>query len=373
MDQMDGLIAQLFLQPPPKVPSGEESDGHIYPELLLHQTPKANRYYGSLQQYTRQFISEENQNSVVRFSHSNLEKLLREKVNRWDDTDVVPESLRDNHLHSVTGSTNAANSLFSWSSGDKYIAARKLELQRKNDSPEKPQISVVRPTASISQKLNRVVEKESNRFIQDRIEIIKAHHTKQASKKVDERKRRDHEMHLHRLKLKEEEYEKALRAAIASQSMSRQSGFFGSLFGFSQKANMSFTMDLWDSAEVPRTTSSRNSHESSSTKSKMPLFPAKLFGSSGSSRPGSPRFSENGVLENEVSENRVSENEDTPPVSVSNTPGPTVDGSVENSPNGDSSFLGLDDILSLPNSPVPFLPLEQVAPHKPTNDDLLML
>lgn len=397
MEKVDGLIAQLFthaLDLPPKLE-------HIYAEHLLHQTENGNKYLGSLQQYTRQFINEDNQNSVVQFSHSNLQKLLQEKVNRWDDTDITPTTQQDS-----TQASNAANSLFSWSSGDSYIAARKRELQRKIESPEKPRpVEIRRPRASIAQKLNRVVERESNRFIQDRIELIKAHHSKQASRKVDERKRRDHEMHLHRINRKEEEYEKALQAAIASQNMSRQSGFFGSLFGFAHKNNSSYIMDIGDSGEFLGSPSiagsSRNSLDVPVKSKRFSLLPPGLFKprSVKSTTSDTEETPEDGAV-SETPEEREEEANETSLTNGANVTNETIEeslphidkahekveptlvgldemlASTKGSPEVHDPFGGLDDLLSSP-SPEPiikhsFLSLEP-ADIQPQNDDLLML
>lgn len=79
------------------------------------------------------------------------------------------------------------------------------------------------PKESITNKLNRIVDRESNKFIHKRIQLIKAHHSEQISKEIHERKRKDHERHLNKLKEKEEEYERALQAATSEQG--KQNGF----------------------------------------------------------------------------------------------------------------------------------------------------
>lgn len=280
MGLLDDLLDKVFsLTPhPQELPSHQEKS---YPELMLHQATHATQYYSSLQQYTRQFVTQPSQNQVVQFQHSQLDTSLREKVNSWDNHEFLSTS-KGVSASSKGSTTSTASSLFSWSTSDTLIAARKRQLQErsahsqsssgtsdvKHDLKNGPKsVSQSSETDShvtkasslpkahkgkhrgplVMQNLARVVEKESSRFIQDRIDVIKAHHTKEVLKIIDERKRRDHEMHLRRIKRKEEEYERSLRAAIALQNMNRQSGFFGSLFGLGLKQNSSsFTLDIWD-------------------------------------------------------------------------------------------------------------------------------
>ncbi|KAM9937673.1 hypothetical protein OXX80_002810 [Metschnikowia pulcherrima] len=242
----------------------------IYPEELLHATKNGNKYYVALQSYTRSFIGEENgpqhHNSIVQFGQSKLSAQSRQKVLFWDETGhenvarLHRESTESQAERGFSSRGNqAASSLFAWSSGDKYIAARKRELLKKNVDiqagkdkvvPENPLKTVAKtPKSNLGLRLHGIVERESNRFIQDRIELIKAHHLEQATKKIDERKRKDHEMHLRRVQLKEEKYEKAIKQAIALQNTKRNSGFFGALFGHKSVSN-SFTLQIPD-GDVP--------------------------------------------------------------------------------------------------------------------------
>lgn len=262
----DELFDKVFSFQPECSESPAIHHERVYPELLLHQAPHAAQYYGSLQQFTRQFVDEESHRSIVQFSSSKLEQLLREKVNAWNSNDSearLNSADRDMTVSVPVSSNSAVNSLFSWSTSDSSIAARKRQLQERsatspslngrdsNATESRPSLPLPAPRlpkALVMQRLTHVIEKESNRFIQDRIEVIKAHHRREASKKIDERKRKDHEMHLQRIKRKEEEYERSLKAAIALQNMNRQSGFFGTLFGLSLKQySSSFTLDILES------------------------------------------------------------------------------------------------------------------------------
>ncbi|ODV81649.1 uncharacterized protein CANTADRAFT_3735 [Suhomyces tanzawaensis NRRL Y-17324] len=219
-----------------------------YPEALLQESANANKYYGSFQRYTHQFINQNTPGGLVRWSNSSIESNQRQIVGSWLGADIKDSKIQPAKGHRKP--TSAPSGLFTWSSGDSYIKARKLELQIKRGEllqdtsqpvttaaqEEDPQgnprsiVKINRSKESISNKLNRVVEIESNKFIHARIQVIKAHHSEEISKQIHERKRRDHEVHLLKLKLKEEEYEKELKAATIEQN--KQGGFFNTLFGF---------------------------------------------------------------------------------------------------------------------------------------------
>lgn len=287
MANTDGVIDDLLLRPKPAEET--QSPTRVYSETILHLAAKANRCYSLLQSNTRLFVETASSKPVVRFADSRLADLLRMKVAAWDESDELGRDWPSGPTYALLGTSAAANLLFSWSSGDKYIAARKLELEKKKDdaADAKPPVlpQKFRPTQSFSQRLNLVVEKESNRFIQDRISVIKAHHTKQASRKVDARKKKDHEMHLRRLRMKEDEYERELQAAIALQTSSRHNGFFSSLFGIHKPMSSSFTLDILDDLLSHTPVSSRSSMDDAAaveakSSKRFSLFPF---------RPKSPR------------------------------------------------------------------------------------
>lgn len=289
----DELFDKVFSsQSPPPTPPATFQE-RVYPELLLHQAPHGVHYYGSLQQVTRQFVDDNSSKNIMQFSNSNLGVRLREMVHAWDAIDSEGRhsfNNPDSDFNGPVSSSSAANSLFSWSTSDVSIAARKRQLLERSATSQSLNGTISNrsdpglplPTSAGSnplalQRLPRVVERESNKFIQDRIEVIKAHHKSEASKKIDERKRRDHEMHLQRIKRKEAEYERSLKAAIALQNMNRQSGFFGSLFGFSQKQNSSsFTLDILEPEPYPTFTQAtppmRSATASPSKPKKSSLF-----------------------------------------------------------------------------------------------------
>lgn len=85
----------------------------------------------------------------------------------------------------------------------------------------------VHTAESLSNKLSRIVELESNKFIRARLQEISLHHSEQMSLQISERKRRDHERHLERLKAKEEQYNRELELAMKD----KKGGFF-SIFNF---------------------------------------------------------------------------------------------------------------------------------------------
>lgn len=277
----DELLEKVFpSQPQPPDPHSTFQE-RVYPEKLLHQAPHAAHYYGSLQQVTRQFV-DDSPSKIVNFSSSNLGIQLRDNVHAWDSIDSEGRNPREHEPASsgTISSNSGANSLFSWSTSDTLIAARKIQLQKRSTaslslhgttSNGSEGADLTLPTVAGSsplvgsksltgsrplalKRLPRIVEMESDKFIQNRIEIIKAHHKNEASKKIDERKRRDHEMHLQRIKRKEAEYERSLKEAIALQNINRLSGFFGSIFGFLKQNSSSFTLDILEPGPYPSPT-----------------------------------------------------------------------------------------------------------------------
>lgn len=251
---------------------GPETLPAIYPESLLLQTPQGNKYYGSFQSYNKQFIGGTSTGSIVRWANSSIESNQRRIVGKWLGTELKPSISSDLHSSTKkhTGSRSTANALFSWSSGDSYIAARKRELQAEmglerpdtpgsGDEPPNPDSSVsTAPVESAQNKLNRIIEMESNKFIHARIQLIKAHHSDQINKQIHERKRKDHEAHLSKLRIKEAEYDAQLEAALADQNLNKQ-GFLGSLFGFSSVASGIPTSELKDELDTTTGTIDGNS------------------------------------------------------------------------------------------------------------------
>ena len=251
---------------------GPETFPAIYPESLLLQTPQGNKYYGSFQSYNKQFIGGTSTGPIVRWANSSIESNQRRIVGKWLGTELKPSISSDLHSSTKkhTGSRSTANALFSWSSGDSYIAARKRELQAEtgverpetpasSDEPPNTESSVsTAPVESVQNKLNRIIEMESNKFIHARIQLIKAHHSDQINKQIHERKRKDHEAHLSKLRIKETEYEAQLEAALADQNLNKH-GFLGSLFGFSSVASGIPTSDLKDELDTTTDTTDANS------------------------------------------------------------------------------------------------------------------
>lgn len=304
-----------------------------YPESLLQQTQKANKYYNSFQGLTKQFIDESNMRSdVVRWSKSVIQVTLKSIVDNWQTVDVQgttksTEAENNDEHRNLMQST--ANTLFSWSSGDSYIESRKRELQFRNsqlmtnngsvqDKKDslvtdkeidtnhdklKKKLHLELPKESITNKLNRIVDRESNKFIHKRIQLIKAHHSEQISKEIHERKRKDHERHLDKLKQKEEEYDRALQAATSEQG--KQNGFFGSLFGFNAGSiNNSHSIDLQPEIENP--SPNRNLTSSPSNKNKkfsfLPTSGLSLWGNITSVNKGTKAANTKIDIKNPVSD-----------------------------------------------------------------------
>ena len=143
------------------------------------------------------------------------------------------------------------------------------------------------PKSSINNKLNRLIEIESNKFVHLRIQRIKAHYSEQMAKQINERKRKDQELHLKKLKLKEEEYERDMMLQNQMKSSSA-GGFLGTLFGFgssTQSGASNASVENFNnrsSNESNRTIDSATFSTISSSKNKrFPLFAVQsLFGGS---------------------------------------------------------------------------------------------
>lgn len=283
---VDSLLPTTQTEDTPKNDYTDSS--RVYPELLLYKLAHANKLYHSFQKYTRQFMADAPQINIVHFADSDLGLQLAQKVHAWDLVDSTSNNQETSPLRWSFGGSRQANALFAWSSGDKYISARKLELQNKSakagllerqasSTPPPSPSAATRLRPSMTHRINTLVENESNKFIQERIQIIKAHHIEQVSRKIDERKKRDHELYFRRVKNKESQYEKAIKEAIASKGLERRSlGLFGSLFGLNHKSiSSSFILDLGEADRVvPETKNSRQSlAESDRSKTSRPSTP----------------------------------------------------------------------------------------------------
>lgn len=295
---------------------------HIYPELILQKAEHANKYYSSFQSHTKQFIPEDSLSShtkILRWSDSTIEQTRKLILDHWG-RDRGTKKDDNRHTSVSTKGSSRHNALFSWSSSDAYIQARKKELRRRkgdpngtkehdssggkkhnssrsmnrNGSPDEEhsnaadlqeKLNIKFPPTSINNKLNRIIETESHKFVHSRIQQMRKHHSDEMSKQIHERKRRDHEEYLRKLKLKEEEYEKSIQAAMEANQ--NKTGFFGSLFGFNSTPSASshgsslrvneIDSSVRGSNESLHTIDSNSVAQSSKSKNRFSLF--GVFGS----------------------------------------------------------------------------------------------
>lgn len=248
----------------------EESTEDNYTEKLLHLSNKSNKYYSSFQSYNKQFIESQG-GTIVRWSNSAIESTSRIFIDSWEASDH--KKLSDKSDKSKDKFSNGT-ALFSWSSSDAYVEKRKRELQIQRGELVKEAIlnkTETTPTAkqtphtkeSMTYKLNLIAEREANKFVHSRIQLIKEHHSDEMNKQIHDRRRKDHEMHLKKLKLKEEEYDRQLQAlSLENKSNGTASAFFNSLFGLSSDStsNLSAPGEL-----APSTADTSNSTTTSVT------------------------------------------------------------------------------------------------------------
>lgn len=263
---------------------------HEYPEALLQQSSKGIKLYNSFQSFHKQFVAENDPTSIIRWTNSSIQTAERAVVERWLSSDhevneVLKEAKQDDGgIRRTNSLAKGLNTLFSWSTGDSYVKAKRKEIAKRNVADVETEIKKETPIIleslatqlkikvdrhSFTNKLNQIVELESNKFIHDRIKVIKDHHTMKITQMIHERKRKDHQLRLRRLQEKEEEYERALRAAVTEQSQVRNSGFFGAIFGYSgTSASHNHHQSTPSQTPVPSRSSSETVVSSTSSNSK---------------------------------------------------------------------------------------------------------
>lgn len=302
-----------------------------YPELILQKSVQGNKLYSCFQSYNRQFINDTNstttskQGDIVRWNGSSMEMSSSIIIDNWlNQNSSGQQRIKSIPNNKLKKHISRANALFSWASTDEYIEERKKELRRlrmvnnleekkeedrlKNEEEEIKVLSneeirkqeltenlhMKFPKNSINNRLNKIIEIESNKFIHLRIQTIKAHYSEQMAKQISERKRKDHELHLKKLKLKEEEYERDIM--LQNQLKSSGAGkFLGNLFGFGSSSQSGggsgggggTTASIEEfhnrpSNESNRTIDSTTISTSSTKNKRFPLFavPALFGGSS---------------------------------------------------------------------------------------------
>lgn len=369
---------------PKDTPSSITTTDHIYPELILQESEHGNKYYSCFQSYNRQFINDPtttttttnniNQHSeIVRWTGSTIELTASIILDNWLNQSSGNGTKSNNNSGSNSTTTtlkrhiSRPNALFVWASTDEYIEERKKELRRlqklkdngqdqtqdksqqiqngtnnrptddsknKNNSSTgkskqdivkqnlKQKLDIEFSNVAINNKLNRIIEIESNKFIHARIQRIKAHYSEQMEKQINERKRKDQELYLKKLKLKEEEYEQ--ESSLRSKNSTNSGGgtFLGNLFGFNSATvggtsvnTLESTYNNRSSTESSRTMDSTNASITtpsvmtpSAKPKRFPLFSvAGLFG--GSSKKNSSKtvlFEPNEINEDGKDETNLS-------------------------------------------------------------------
>ncbi|RCK64959.1 hypothetical protein Cantr_00936 [Candida viswanathii] len=358
-----------------------------YPELILQESAQGNKLYSCFQSYNRQFINDPDsttsskQGDIVRWNGSSMEMLTGIILDNWINQNSTG-GVSTKSTTTLKQHISRANALFIWASTDEYIEERKKELRRlrklnnqeekENKQDSQPEVeeetkvltgedirkqelqdhmNITFPKTSINNKLNRIIEIESNKFVHLRIQRIKAHHSEQMTRQINERKRKDHELHLKKLKLKEEEYE---REMMLQNQLKSSGGFLGNLFGFGGSTPSGGTttgsvenFNNRSSNESNRTIDSTTFSTTSTKNKRFPLFGVQsLFGSSSKKNsskvilfdqddtPKGIESDDNNSLRDSVIEER-NEDSSQPPAetrSKSATPKPSVDNLPPKSP-----------------------------------------
>ncbi|KAI5956530.1 hypothetical protein KGF54_001005 [Candida jiufengensis] len=334
-----------------------------YPESILQNSNKGNKLYNSFQSYSPQFVNTEpsliNKSSVIRWPNSNLETVQHLILNHWLEQNST-STLNSNNsqdkskVSKLTATRGRANKLFTWASSDEYVEMRKKQLNKlrrgsgvsdhsksqiNNDNDHKASETDIKSQALQTSlklkfnkdkslnKLSQIVENESNKFIHLRIQKIRLHHSEQIEKQINERKKKDYELYLKKLKLKEEEYEKSLRQETA-QSNSK-GNFFGNLFGFN--ATTTTSNDKPETIEPDIDTGSIKNGSTSSNKSKR----STLFGMQSLFSSNSNKDNSSSPKKNTTTVFDADDRSDTQSIAGSNLENSIVSDNNGNEPNGD--------------------------------------
>lgn len=273
-----------------------------YPEIILQSSEKGTKYYTAYQSHSRQFINNESNDRIVRWKNSSIENINSTIVEQLFLGSSGRSAKISKEKKNYVRPTSSA--LFSWSSTDEYIERRKRELRlkgkkingddkemvKKEEDPDTTEdlnsihkLGINPPNNKIMVQLSQVVDNESSQFIHERIQIIKQHHSQKINEMISERKRKDHEIHLQRLKQKEEEYERELKMALDDKK-DKGLGFLGGIFNFNSdnhhSPSNSISGSIDDNSSINATVD---------LKKRFSFLPNNLFSSSTNASRNSPK------------------------------------------------------------------------------------
>lgn len=287
----EGLINILF---DTELSFGTAPTNRVYPEAILQSTDHGYKYYNDLQRYTAQLLKDDGTNSIVRWTDSYIERTQRAVVTSWvgsTTTDTTTDS-----GHTKRAPLSSANKLFKWASSDAYVERIKREFQAKKglieggspvnenskaDATEKPKetnqsttihLLVINAERSrkVTKHLKLLIEREAKKFIHARIQKQKLQLTEEINQQIHERKRKDHELHLMRLKLKEEEYEREMQAASE-----KSTGFFKQLNFWGTSTSKKRLGEIADTLPASETVFDENEDEGVDSLNEIPEEPKK--------------------------------------------------------------------------------------------------
>ncbi|EGW32006.1 uncharacterized protein SPAPADRAFT_50609 [Spathaspora passalidarum NRRL Y-27907] len=223
----------------------DESQDYSHVELLLQLTPHSNKHYVQFQSHNRQFINlPSDENQVYRWNGSCIALAQSAVLDHWSSR-KAKQTGEEAGGGRGRGGGGGTSMLFSWSSTDASIEARRAKLNKKgprnNSVSTAPAISpteqrkidilqklnISGSTSDSAAKLSRIVEAESAKFMHARVKHIRTRHSEQMNKLITERKKKDHELHLQKLKQMEIEQAELARALAQQPPESKSSSSGG--------------------------------------------------------------------------------------------------------------------------------------------------
>ncbi|RLV95225.1 hypothetical protein JA1_001162 [Spathaspora sp. JA1] len=269
----------------------EPQHDYSHVELLLQLTAHSNKYYVQFQSHAREFIDipTSSESQIYRWTGSSIELAQSAVLDHWVSQKVKqPAGGVGESGKSGAGGGARSSMLFSWSSTDASIESRRAKLNkgpRSNSIITAPTITPIEQrkidllqklnmpckTTEFTGKLSRIVESESTRFMNARVQLIRTRNSEYMNKLISERKKKDHELHLQKLKQMEMEQAESEKSLVPPES--KGGGLFG-LFGFggsssTMGSHAASTLKLQELEQTSKDTSFSDDHRRDKEKEKQ--------------------------------------------------------------------------------------------------------